>query len=215
MSNNSDLPTGNLIVVTAPSGAGKSTLVTNLRQTVENIDFSISYTTRSPRLGEQHGREYYFIDIAEFEQMRARNEFLEWAEVHGNFYGTHQENVKKILATGKDIILDIDVQGAVQVRHLLPEAILIFIMPPSLSALSERLYGRASDSNEVIARRLLKAREEITYYDQFDYVVINDDLDKALQSLATIVRAQRLRPSQNAGRLQQIVTTFQCDSAHN
>src|SRR5262249_39404616 len=125
---------GNLLVITAPSGAGKSTLVARLREAVEDISFSISYTTRPPRSGEEHGREYHFVSVEEFQQMRARNEFLEWAEVHNNYYATHCQSVRDELETGKDIVLDIDVQGAKQVKAAMPQAVLIFILPPSFSA---------------------------------------------------------------------------------
>src|SRR5262249_48914736 len=155
------------LVITAPSGAGKSTLVARLREAVDGIDFSISYTTRAPRAGEQHGREYFFVTTEEFEQMRARNEFMEWARVHNNYYGTHCQAVRAALDAGKDIVLDIDVQGAEQVRRAMPQAILIFIMPPSFNALAERLSKRGLDSNEVIASRLNNAAAEVARYHEF------------------------------------------------
>ena len=183
---------GNLFVVAAPSGAGKTTLVRMLLEREASVHLSISYTTRSPRPGEQHGREYHFIDTVEFQAMIAREEFLEWAEVHGNFYGTSQKWIADQLAAGRDVLLEIDWQGAQQVRKLFPQAIGIFILPPSMEELTRRLTGRGTDSADVIARRLAAAQAEMRHVGEFDYVIINDQLAQALEELLAVVRASRL-----------------------
>lgn len=183
---------GNLFVVAAPSGAGKTTLVRMLLEREASVHLSISYTTRSPRPGEQHGREYHFIDTVEFQGMIARHEFLEWAEVHGNFYGTSQKWIADQLAAGRDVLLEIDWQGAQQVRKLFPQAIGIFILPPSMEELTRRLTGRGTDSADVIARRLAAAQAEMRHVGEFDYVIINDQLAQALEELLAVVRASRL-----------------------
>jgi guanylate kinase len=183
---------GNLFVVAAPSGAGKTTLVRMLLEREASVHLSISYTTRSPRPGEQHGREYHFIDTVEFQAMIARHEFLEWAEVHGNFYGTSQKWIADQLAAGRDVLLEIDWQGAQQVRKLFPQAIGIFILPPSMEELTRRLTGRGTDSADVIARRLAAAQAEMRHVGEFDYVIINDQLAQALEELLAVVRASRL-----------------------
>ena len=183
---------GNLFVVAAPSGAGKTTLVRMLLEREASVHLSISYTTRSPRPGEQHGREYHFIDTVEFQAMIARHEFLEWAEVHGNFYGTSQKWIADQLAAGRDVLLEIDWQGAQQVRKLFPQAIGIFILPPSMEELTRRLTGRGTDSADVIARRLAAVQAEMRHVGEFDYVIINDQLAQALEELLAVVRASRL-----------------------
>lgn len=184
---------GTLFIVTAPSGAGKTTLVRGLLQRDPRVQLSISYTTRAPRPGEQDGREYNFVDVPTFRALRDRGEFLEWAEVHGNYYATSRVWLKQQVEAGRDTLLEIDWQGAQQVRRLLPEAIGIFILPPSLAALEARLNGRGKDSAEVIARRLAAAKEEISHVDEFDYVIINDHFEEALRDMVAIVRAERLR----------------------
>lgn len=200
---------GNLLVITAPSGAGKSTLVKRLLEYVEGISFSVSYTTRMPRIGEETGREYFFVSIEEFEEMRKRGEFLEWAHVHHNYYGTHSSTIKAALAAGQDIILDIDVQGAAQVKQLMPQAILIFVMPPSYPALVERLNSRGLDTKEVINRRLQAATLEVARYREFDFVVINDDLDTATRILSAIVLAERQRGNRIEKKLLEIIHSFE------
>ena len=184
---------GNLFVVAAPSGAGKTTLVRLLLEQESRVHLSISYTTRGPRPGEENGREYHFVDNVEFQAMIARHEFLEWAEVHGNFYGTSQKWIADQLAAGHDVLLEIDWQGAQQVRAVFPQAIGVFILPPSMDELARRLTGRDTDSTEVIARRFAAARDEMRHVDEFEYVIINDDLQQALANLRSVVAAARLR----------------------
>ena len=183
---------GNLYVVAAPSGAGKTTLVRLLLEQETSVNLSISYTTRAARAGEQDGREYHFVAADEFRAMIAREEFLEWAEVHGNYYGTSKKWIADQLALERDVLLEIDWQGAQQVRQLFPAAIGIFILPPSMEELTRRLTGRGTDAEEVIARRLAAAQAEMRHVGEFDYVIINDRLEQALDDLRSIVRASRL-----------------------
>jgi guanylate kinase len=187
------MTTGNLFIVAAPSGAGKTSLVRELLAADAGIQLSISYTTRAPRPGEVDGQHYHFVSRETFEQMLERGDFLESAEVYGNFYGTSQPWIDASRQTGKDILLEIDWQGAAQVRRLIPEAIGIFILPPSVEALRQRLTGRGQDAEEVIDRRVAAAREDISHVGEFDYVIINDDFNAAQQDLLAAVRAQRLR----------------------
>lgn len=183
---------GNLYVVAAPSGAGKTTLVRLLLEKEVDVHLSISTTTRSPRPGEGNGREYHFVEPAEFQSMIKQQEFLEWAEVHGNYYGTSKKWIVDQLAAGADVLLEIDWQGAQQVRSLFPAAIGVFILPPSMEELTRRLTGRATDSQDVIARRLAAAQAEMRHVGEFDYVIINDQLEQALDDLRAVVRASRL-----------------------
>ena len=185
---------GNLYVVAAPSGAGKTTLVRMLLAEESGVHLSISFTTRAPRPGEQDGREYHFVSVDRFRSMIAGDEFLEWAEVHGNFYGTSKKWIGDQLAAGHDVLLEIDWQGAQQVRKLFPAAIGIFILPPSMDELSRRLTGRGTDAQDVIERRLAAAEAEMRHVGEFDYAIINDQLDQALQDLRAIVRSSRLSP---------------------
>ncbi len=184
---------GHLYIVSAPSGAGKTTLVRMLLANDSGIRLSISYTTRAPRPGEQDGREYNFIDMGTFRAMVERGDFLEWAEVHGNCYGTSRPWIEAEMAVGRDVLLEIDWQGAQQVRRQFPSAIGIFVLPPSAAELERRLTGRGTDSAEVIARRLAAARDEMRHVAEFDYVIINDELQLALADLLSVVRASRLR----------------------
>ncbi|MCV2217746.1 guanylate kinase [Thauera sp. Sel9] len=184
---------GTLFIVTAPSGAGKTTLVHGLLQRDARVQLSISYTTRAPRAGEQDGREYHFVDVPAFRALRDRGEFLEWAEVHGNYYATSKVWLREQIAAGRDTLLEIDWQGAQQVRKVFPEAVGVFILPPSMEELESRLRGRGTDSDEVISRRLLGARGEMRHVAEFDYVIINDEIDQALDDLVAVVRASRLR----------------------
>ena len=183
---------GRLYVVAAPSGAGKTTLVRLLLDSEPDVRLSISYTTRSPRPGEENGREYHFVDAATFRVMMARGDFLEWAEVHGNFYGTSKKWIAEQLAEGSDVLFEIDWQGAQQVREAFPEALGIFILPPSMEELTRRLTGRGTDSLDVIERRLAAAQAEMRHVVEFDYVIINDSLERALEDLRAVVRASRL-----------------------
>ena len=183
---------GRLYVVAAPSGAGKTTLVRLLLGSEPDVRLSISYTTRSPRPGEENGREYHFVDAATFRVMMARGDFLEWAEVHGNFYGTSKKWIADQLADGSDVLLEIDWQGAQQVREAFPAALGIFILPPSMEELTRRLTGRGTDSVDVIERRFAAAQAEMRHVVEFDYVIINDSLERALEDLRAVVRASRL-----------------------
>ncbi|HEV8518755.1 MAG TPA: guanylate kinase [Burkholderiales bacterium] len=184
--------TGSLFIVCAASGTGKTSLVKELLKADPGIKLSVSYTTRQPRPGDVDGREYHFISTQEFEDMMARGEFLESAQVHGNYYGTSQSWIAAQRDSGSDILLEIDWQGAAQVRKLIPDCVCIFILPPSLEALTARLNNRAQDHPEVIAKRLAAARAEISHFTEFDYVIINDKFDAAVRDLTTIVRARRL-----------------------
>jgi len=183
---------GNLIVVSAPSGAGKTSLVSAVLAEDPELVLSISFTTRAPRPGERNGREYHFVDSATFEAMLERGEFLECAEVHGNRYGTSQKWIEEMRACGKDVLLEIDWQGAQQVRRLYPGAIMVFILPPSMAELERRLRARAQDSDAVIRRRMENAVQEISHAVEFDYVIINKVFEEARRDLAAVVRAARL-----------------------
>ena len=191
---------GSLFMVVAPSGAGKSTLVNALLAQEPSIKLSISTTTREPRPGEVHGREYYFTNAEDFVGRAAQGEFLEWAEVHGNYYGTSRILVEQEMRAGTDILLEIDWQGARQVRKQFPRTAGIFILPPSIDALEERLNKRGQDSAHVIARRLLAAGGEIAHAPEFEYVIINEEFTVALSELSAIVRATRCRFAQQAAR---------------
>ena len=184
---------GTLFIVTAPSGAGKTTLVRGLLQRDARVQLSISYATRAPRAGEEDGREYHFVDVPTFRALRERGEFLEWAEVHGNYYATSRVWLKEQVAAGRDILLEIDWQGAQQVRKSFPDAVGVFIMPPSMQELESRLRGRGTDSDDVISRRLLAAGGEMRHVAEFDYVIINNEINTALDDLVAVVRAARLR----------------------
>lgn len=184
---------GHLYVVSAPSGAGKTTLVRLLLENDPSIRLSTSYTTRKPRPGETDGREYHFVDVDAFRRMIDAGDFLEWAEVHGNHYGTSQRWIAAEMAAGRDVLLEIDWQGAQQVRKIFPEAVGVFILPPSLGELQRRLAGRGTDSAETIARRLAAAQDEMRHVGEFDYVIINDELQQSLGDLLSVARATRLR----------------------
>lgn len=183
---------GQLFVVSAPSGAGKSSLVKAWLEQDPAIDLSVSYTTRPPRPGEVDGVNYHFVDRETFMAMQGRGEFLESAGIYGNFYGTSQPWIEGEMAKGRDILLEIDWQGAAQVRKLMPQAVSIFILPPSIAELRRRLEGRGTDSAEVIERRMAAAREEISHAVEADYLVVNDVFETALADLKAIARARRL-----------------------
>jgi len=182
---------GRLFVVTAPSGAGKSSLIQAILKDDPTLKLSVSYTTRAPRPGEQDGREYHFVDEPTFLAMRDRGEFLEHAQVHGHRYGTSKKVILDALARGEDLLLEIDWQGARQVRALYPACVGIFILPPSLEELEKRLRGRAQDAEEVIRRRLQNARAELEHQHEFKYAIINKDFDAAREALADIIRRER------------------------
>jgi guanylate kinase len=184
---------GNLFIVAAPSGAGKTTLVRHLLESDRQIGVSISHTTRRSRPGEENGREYHFVDVPSFLERIGHGEFLEWAEVHGNYYGTSKRWIENEMLAERDVLLEIDWQGAQQVRKVFPQAIGIFVLPPSMAILHERLSGRGTDSEDVIARRIAAARDEMRHVDEFDYVIINDTLQQAVGDLQAIVRTARLR----------------------
>lgn len=184
---------GNLFIVSAPSGAGKSSLISALlRDQPVDMQVSVSHTTRQPRPGEENGQHYHFVNQDEFKSLIADEAFFEWAEVFGNYYGTSRVTIEQTLAKGIDVFLDIDWQGAQQVKKLMPESIGVFILPPSKTELERRLTGRGQDSAEVIAGRMAQAVSEMSHYNEYDFVIINDDFDKALADLLAIIRSQRL-----------------------
>jgi guanylate kinase len=192
--------TGNLFILSAPSGAGKSSLVSAALAEDKRLALSVSFTTRPPRAGEANGRDYHFVDPKTFEAMLERGEFLESAEVHGNRYGTSQKWIERERAEGRDVLLEIDWQGAQQVRRLIRQVVSIFILPPSPEVLESRLRGRGQDSEEVVARRLASAREEISHVSEYEYVIINDDFNRAVLDLRSIVRAERLKLARQLAR---------------
>ena len=185
---------GTLFVITAPSGAGKTSLIEAVMREDPTLKISVSYTTRTPRKGEKDGVDYHFIDQARFLEMRSRDEFLESAEVHGNYYGTSRRVIRDALERGDDLILEIDWQGAQQVRRLYPGCIGIFILPPSVDELERRMRSRAQDSEAVIRRRVENAREELAHAGEFNYAIINKDFETAKHELAEIIRKERSRP---------------------
>ena|SRR5436190_2364394 len=196
---------GSLYIVAAPSGAGKSTLVNALLAREPGIELSISHTTRAPRPGEADGEHYHFTTLAAFERLIAEDQLLEHALVHGNRYGTARSAVEPRLAAGRDVLLEIDYQGARAVRRVMPEAVGIFILPPSREELERRLRRRAQDSEAVIQERLEGSREEIRHALEFDYVIVNDRFDQALEDLTAIVRGQRLRRAVQTERLRSLI----------
>ena len=197
-----------VFIVSAPSGSGKSTLVRRLLAEDENLIFSISFTTRKPRGAEIPGESYHFIEKSEFEQRIAAGEFLEYAQVFGNYYGTHRSVWDRARAEGKDLVLDIDVQGARQLKESIPDAVSIFILAPSREILEQRLRARSEDSEEVIGRRLREAAEEIKAYDRYDYVLVNDHLSHSASTLCGIVKAERVRRIRVEQQIQAILATF-------
>lgn len=199
---------GNLFIITAASGAGKTSLVKALLEQDINLTLSISHTTRKPRPGEQDGIDYHFVDEAAFLEILAAGGFLESALVHSARYGTSQKAVDEPLQAGHDVILEIDWQGAEQVRRIYPHAVSIFVVPPSLETLAKRLRGRAQDSEEVIAKRMAAAREEMRHLVEFDYVTINDIFDDSLQDLIAIIQAQRLKTNIQLQRHRSLIQTL-------
>jgi guanylate kinase len=199
---------GNVFVVSAPSGAGKSTLTQRLVQTVPDLIFSISFTTRKPRPGEVDGRDYFFIDDARFDTMVREGGFVEWVQVYGHRYGTGRDWLSGVLATGLDVLLDIETTGALNMRRAIPDARMIFILPPSVASLEQRLRSRGKDSDEQIRIRLKHARHELELYHAYDYLVLNDDLDLAYQQFEGIVHATRASRERMAPVAQRILEGF-------
>ena len=205
---NSATARGTLFVVSSPSGGGKGTIIQHVLDVVENLSYSVSYTTRAPRLKEVDGREYFFVSRDTFEDMVAAGEFLEWACVHGNFYGTARNQILAETATGADIILEVDVQGAASVRQLLMDSVSIFILPPSYDVLRERLIARGTDTPQELELRLRNAPEELRQYSAFDYVIINDQVEKAVNQLASIIYAERARCMRQEALVREVIEKF-------
>ena len=199
---------GNLFVVVAPSGAGKTSLVKALLEKEPNIKLSISYTTRKPREGEANGRDYHFVDRATFEKMIARGDFLEHAAVYGNYYGTSKRWIEDQLSGDHDVLLEIDWQGAAQLRALFPDLVGIFILPPSLAELRKRLESRGKDAPEAIERRMASSREEISHVLEFEYIIVNERFEAALSDLISVVHATRVSRAQQAVRLASLLDEF-------
>jgi guanylate kinase len=205
----SEIATGDLFIVSSPSGGGKTTLISRLLSRRDgDLHFSVSHTTRPRRSGEEDGREYRFVSAKDFREMIGREEFFEWAEVHGNLYGTARKEVLPRLRAGQDVILDIDVQGVRQVKERYPSAIAIFILPPSAEELGRRLRARGLDDEAQVEKRLANAAREIGEVSHYDYAIINDDLERALGALDAIVTAARLRPSRLREQLERIRKQF-------
>jgi len=198
-----------VFIISAPSGSGKSTLVSRLLAGVEGLLFSVSYTTRAPRGAERDGQNYHFISRSEFEDMLVRDEFLEHAEVFGNYYGTHRSYLDRACREGLDLVLDIDVQGERQLKRKIPQAVSVFILAPSRQILEQRLRARSEDRDDVIERRLREAAEEIRNYNVYDYVLINRDLGESDRTLSAIVRAERVRRERIEDQIRPILETFQ------
>lgn len=201
-------PRGTLFVISSPSGGGKGTIIEHVLEKVDNLSYSVSYTTRAPRAKEVAGREYFFVRRDTFEEMIAAGEFLEWACVHGNFYGTAKSQIIERTAAGADIILELDVQGAASVRQLLMDSVSVFILPPSYEVLKRRLIARGTDSPEELALRLRRAPEELREYSSFDYVIINDEVEKAARQLASIIYAERARCMRQESLVREVITEF-------
>jgi len=199
---------GILFVVSSPSGGGKGTLIQRVLRQLPNLCYSVSFTTRQPREGEIDGREYFFVDRNKFAEMAERNDFLEWANVHGHLYGTSRHQVVRDVSGGKDIILEVDVQGAASIRQIVADAVSVFILPPSLEILRQRLVARGTDSADSLAVRLNNAPTELKAYKAFDYVIINDDVDRAAGQLAAIIEAERTRLSRQKITIQRVVEGF-------
>ena len=199
---------GILFVVSSPSGGGKGTLIQRVLKRLPDLSYSVSYTTRKPRNGEVDGREYFFVTREQFAQMVERNDFLEWAQVHSHLYGTSRSQVTRDVSLGRDIVLELDVQGASSIRNLISDAVSVFILPPSLEVLRERLIARGTDSPDDLEVRLRNAPEELKAYKSFDYVIINDDVELAAAKLLAIIEAERLRLSRQEEKIRRVVESF-------
>jgi guanylate kinase len=199
---------GSLFVIAAPSGAGKTTLTRLALGKNPRLALSISTTTRAPRPGEENGVHYHFVSVETFRQMQAAGDFLESAEVHGNFYGTSRQGIESLLAADRDVILEIDWQGAQQVRRVYPESVGVFIVPPSFDALETRLQGRGQDSADVIAQRIANARQELQHLNEFPYVIINENLDEALAELLAVFAASRVRLVNQSQRCPALIASY-------
>ncbi|MGE4589114.1 MAG: guanylate kinase [Acidaminococcaceae bacterium] len=186
-------PQGVLLVLSGPSGAGKGTICNKLREKRNDLSYSVSATTRAPRNGEVDGKDYFFITIDHFKEMIENDEMLEYAEIYGNYYGTPKPYVMNILEQGKDVVLEIDPQGALQIKKRFPDAVFVFIVPPSLDELTKRIYKRGTDSEEVIKRRLSSATSELEYASKYDYIIVNDEVEKATNKVSNIIDAERNR----------------------
>jgi guanylate kinase len=199
---------GILFVVSSPSGGGKGTLIRRVLNKGMNLSYSVSFTTRTPRSGEVNGREYFFVTTQEFERMVAADEFLEWAHVHGKLYGTSRSQVAREISEGRDIVLEVDVQGAASIRKLMPDSVSVFILPPSPEVLRQRLLDRGTDSPEELDLRLRNAPTELEEYEAFQYLIINDDADRAADQLTAIVQAERARLHRQGPRVKHVVQAF-------
>lgn len=199
---------GILFVVSSPSGGGKGTLIQRVLRQLPNLSYSVSYTTRKPRNGEVDGREYFFVSPETFNEMIEKNEFLEWAIVHGHLYGTSRFQVARDVSRGRDIILEVDVQGAASIRLLVRDAVSVFILPPSLELLRERLIARGTDAPDELEVRLRNAPEELKAYKAFDYVIINDDVERAAGQLAAVIEGERVRLSRQEEKINRVVKGF-------
>jgi len=199
---------GSLFVVSSPSGGGKGTLVQRVLRQVQNLSYSVSYTTRWPRNGEVEGREYFFVGPEKFEAMVEAGDFLEWAPVHGKLYGTSRHQVSRDVSEGRDIILEVDVQGATSVRELVSDSVSIFILPPSAEILRQRLLARGTDSAEELDLRLRNAPAELKHYKAFDYVIINDEVERAAGQLTCIIEAERARRARQEAQIKRVVDSF-------
>ncbi|MBB5191806.1 guanylate kinase [Silvimonas terrae] len=199
---------GTIFVVTAPSGAGKTTLVAALLAADQQIQLSVSYTSRVARAGEVDGKDYHFVDRAAFEGMIQAGDFIEWAEVYGNYYGTSKKWLESVIDDGRDILLEIDWQGAQQVHKLFPDSVGVFVLPPSINTLEQRLRARGKDPEDAIQRRMSKAREEMGHVSEAQYVIINEHIDDAVRDIISVVRAERLRGDRQAVRHADLVNSL-------
>ena len=200
-----------VFVISAPSGSGKSTLVRRVLDADPKLAFSISYTTRKLRGAEKEGQNYHYTDRGSFERMIANGEFLEWAEVFGNYYGTHRRYLDQAAEAGRDLVLDIDVQGAAQLKEKIPDAVSLFILAPSREELEKRLRARSEDTEEVIQRRLREAAEEIRHYHQYDYVLVNHEVEQSVERLQSIIAAERMRRNRMEVAIRPILESFRTD----